>query len=179
LLVTVLCDWEIRALCRSGMVEGYSDELINPASLDVRLGNHLMIEVPGSEDLVEIDISKCTKDRPYYFLPGEFCLAETMEIFHIPDSLSAQFVLKSSRAREGLTHALAGWADPGWGTGEGCPGSRLTLELINARKHWHQALYPGMKVGQMVFLKMSSVPLVSYSKCGRYNGDLKVKDSRG
>lgn len=161
------------------MVEGFSEDLVNPASLDVRLGDHLMIEVPGSEELVEIDISKCTAQSPYMLLPGEFCLGETMEIFHLPDSLSAQFVLKSSRAREGLTHALAGWADPGWGTGEGCPGSRLTLELINARKHWQLPLYPGLKIGQMVFFKMSSIPVVSYSKSGRYNGDLKVKNSRG
>jgi len=153
------------------MVEGYSDELINPASLDVRLGNHLMIEVPGSEDLVEIDISKCTKDKPYYFLPGEFCLAETMEIFHIPDSLSAQFVLKSSRAREGLTHALAGWADPGWHS------SKLTLELNNIRRHWSLPLYPNMKIGQMIFFRMSNTPLQDYSITGRYNNHASVMGS--
>ena len=171
--MSVLCDWEIKALCEAGMIEGYSDGLINPASLDVRLGSHLMIEVADTKDFVNVDISHRTEKSPYRLMPGEFCLAETEEIFNIPDSISAQFVLKSSRAREGYENLLAGWVDPGFS------GSRLTLELVNARRHWDLPLYPGMKIGQIVFFKMSSIPLNSYSKVGRYNGDLKVSASKG
>ena len=171
--MSVLCDWEIKALCEAGMIEGYSDDLINPASLDVRLGSHLMIEVADTKDFVNVDISHRTEKNPYRLMPGEFCLAETEEIFNIPDSISAQFVLKSSRAREGYENLLAGWVDPGFS------GSRLTLELVNARRHWDLPLFPGMKIGQIVFFKMSSIPLNSYSKVGRYNGDLKVSASKG
>ena len=106
-------------------------------------------------------------------MPGEFCLAETQEIFHMPESVSGQFVLKSSRAREGYENLLAGWIDPGFGD------ARLTLELVNARRHWDLPLYPGMKIGQIVFFKMSSIPVNSYSRVGRYNGDLKVTASKG
>ena len=155
------------------MIEGYSDDLINPASLDVRLGSHLMIEVADTKDFVNVDISHRTEKNPYRLMPGEFCLAETEEIFNIPDSISAQFVLKSSRAREGYENLLAGWVDPGFS------GSRLTLELVNARRHWDLPLYSGMKIGQILFFKMSSIPLNSYSKVGRYNGDLKVSASKG
>ena len=105
-------------------------------------------------------------------MPGEFCLAETEEIFNIPDSISAQFALKSSRGREGYENLLAGWVDPGFS-------GRLTLELVNVRRHWDLPLYPGMKIGQIVFFKMSSIPVNSYSKVGRYNGDLKVTASKG
>ena len=154
------------------MIEGYSDDLINPASLDVRLGSHLMIEVADTKDFVNVDISHRTEKNPYRLMPGEFCLAETEEIFNIPDSISAQFALKSSRAREGYENLLAGWVDPGYS-------GRLTLELVNARRHWDLPLYPGMKIGQIVFFKMSSIPLNSYSKVGRYNGDLKVTASKG
>ena len=155
------------------MVWPFDLDLLNPASLDVRLGFNLMIEVEDTPELQRIDISDRTEENPYLLQPGEFCLAETEEIFHIPDSISAQFVLKSSRAREGYENLLAGWVDPGFS------GSRLTLELVNARRHWDLPLYPGMKIGQIVFFKMSSIPLNSYSKVGRYNGDLKVSASKG
>ena len=174
--MTVLCDWEIKNLCEAGMIEGYAEDLINPASLDVRLGGRLMIEVADTKEFVNVDISHRTSKNPYRLMPGEFCLAETEEIFHIPDTLSAQFVLKSSRAREGYENLLAGWIDPGFGLTKG---SRLTLELVNARRHWDLPLYPGMKIGQIVFFKMSSIPINSYSKVGRYNGDLKVQATRG
>ena len=129
--MAVLSDWEIRARCEAGsqMVWPFAPELLNPASLDVRLGPNLMIEVMDSEELIQIDISTRTKDDPYLLLPGEFCLAETVEQFDLPNDISAQFVLKSSRAREGFNHLLAGWCDPGW------HGSKLTLELKNERRH--------------------------------------------
>ena len=171
--MTVLCDWEIKNLCEAGMIEGYAEDLINPASLDVRLGGRLMIEVADTKEFVNVDISHRTSKNPYRLMPGEFCLAETEEIFNIPDSISAQFVLKSSRAREGYENLLAGWIDPGFS------GSRLTLELVNARRHWDLPLYPGMKIGQIVFFGMSSIPINSYSKVGRYNGDLRVSASKG
>jgi dCTP deaminase len=61
-----------------------------------------MAESPTNKDLFRVDITKATKDDPYWLSPGSFCLAETRECFNLPDDISAQFVLKSSRAREGL-----------------------------------------------------------------------------
>ena len=171
--MAVLCDWEIKARCLgSQMVTPFEPELLNPASLDVRLGSNLMIEVMDSPSLYMIDISSRTADQPYLLLPGEFCLAETVEEFCLPDDISAQFVLKSSRAREGLNHLLAGWCDPGW------HGSKLTLEFKNGRKHHPIGLYPGMKVGQMVFHLMSNVPSLSYREVGHYNNDKTVMASK-
>ena len=170
--MAVLSDWEIRLKCDgSQMVWPFAPELLNPASLDVRLGDHLMIESIESPDLQRLDISNRTQDDPYLLLPGEFCLAETLERFDLPEDVSAQFVLKSSRAREGLNHLLAGWCDPGW------HGSKLTLELKNERKHHPLPLYPGLKIGQMVFHEMSSVPAQSYALVGHYNDHLTVMPS--
>ena len=170
--MAVLCDWEIRLKCDgSQMVWPFAPELLNPASLDVRLGDHLMIESIESPDLQRLDISNRTQDDPYLLLPGEFCLAETLERFDLPEDVSAQFVLKSSRAREGLNHLLAGWCDPGW------HGSKLTLELKNERKHHPLPLYPGLKIGQMVFHEMSSVPAQSYALVGHSNDHLTVMPS--
>lgn len=153
------------------MVWPFAPELLNPASLDVRLGNNLMIEVMDSRELIRIDISARTADEPYLLLPGEFCLAETIEQFDLPEDISAQFVLKSSRAREGLNHLLAGWCDPGW------HGSRLTLELKNERRHHPIELYPNLKIGQMVFHVMSQVPYRSYAETGHYNNHETVMPS--
>jgi dCTP deaminase len=162
--MTVLADWEIRSFCEaSQMVWPFSQNLLNPASLDVRLGPNLMIEVRDQPELMRIDISDRTEDDPYLLLPGEICLAETFEQFNLPDSISAQFVLKSSRARDFYGHMLAGWADPGW------HGSKLTLELKNERRHHPLPLYPNLKIGQMVFFRMSAVPLKSYALTGHYN----------
>ena len=147
--MSVLCDWQIRALCAGGMVEPFDEELLNPASLDVVLGDHLMIEDPTNVDLRKIDIHGCTPDAPYWLRPGEFVLAETRETFNIPNKVSGQFALKSSRARAGYSHMLAGWIDPGW------HGSKLTLELQNARKMHSLPLYPGLKIGQIIFYWMS------------------------
>ena len=113
--MAVLCDWEIKARCqKSQMVVPFDPELLNPASLDVRLGNFLMVENICDPELLRIDISQRTEDDPFMLQPGEFCLAETLELFNLPNDISCQFVLKSSRARAGVNHLLAGWCDPGW-----------------------------------------------------------------
>lgn len=170
----ILADWEIRALCEGqGMVEGFDPALVNPASLDVRLGDWLRVEQRFSRKMGIVYIGDATQERPYWLRPGHFVLAETREVFHLPEHIAAQFVLKSSRAREGLEHLLAGYCDPGW------HGSRLTMELHNSRRLHSVALWPGMKIGQMVFHRMSSRPLRSYAETGRYNNDATVQESRG
>jgi dCTP deaminase len=169
-----LPDYELHHLCQHhAMVVPFDPNLINPASLDVLLGDRLMIEVPETPELQIHGIHGHTAEDPYLLQPGEFCLAETREIFNLPDSVAAQFVLKSSRAREGLEHLLAGWCDPGW------HGSRLTLELSNARRMHPVAIWPGMKIGQMVFHRMEAIPHRSYAVTGRYNGDEGVTASKG
>lgn len=170
--MTVLCDWEIRERCeQSQMLVPFDPDLLNPASIDVILGNFLMVETIYQKDLLRIEISKATEDDPFKLLPGNFCLAETSEVFNIPDDISAQFVLKSSRARQGYNHMLAGWIDPGF------HGSRLTLELKNETKYTDLPLYPGLKIGQIVFHKMNNVPQASYAITGNYNNHLTVMPS--
>jgi dCTP deaminase len=169
----ILCDWQIQARCDGGMVTPFDPELVNPASLDVRLGDRLMIEVEHTAELQILGISHHTQADPYYLAPGEFCLAETIETFNLPDQIAAQFMLKSSRARSGLEHLMAGYCDPGW------HGSKLTLELHNSRRFHSIPIWPGMKIGQMVFHQMSETPFKSYAVTGRYNNDQRVTGSRG
>ena len=126
--MSILVDHEIRELCEAGMVSPFEPKLINPASLDVRLGNKILIERPEQKELVEVTLACHTKANPYWLAPSEFVLTETLETFNLPDFIAAQFALKSSRAREGLEHLMAGYCDPGW------HGSVLTMQLHNSRR---------------------------------------------
>jgi dCTP deaminase len=55
----------------------------------------------------------------------------------------------------------------------------LTLELKNVRQLHPVRLWPGMKIGQIVFTRMESAPRRSYAVTGRYNGDATVQGSKG
>ena len=168
-----LADWEILSRCEGGMITPFDPALLNPASLDVRLGPTLLIESAQSPELVPYPLHRHSQAEPYELRPGQFCLADTVEVFNIPDDIAGEFRLKSSRAREGLDQALAVWLDPGW------HGSVLTMELRNNRQLWPVGLWPGMKIGQIVFHLMAERPLASYAQTGRYNMDSTVQASRG
>ena len=120
-----------------------------------------------------MDISRYTEANPYELVPGQFVLAETIEVFDLPKGIAAQFMLKSSRARQGLEHLMAGYCDPGW------HGSRLTMELHNSRQLHRIPLWPGMRIGQMVFYRMSKNPMRGYDQTGRYNNQPHVQESLG
>ena len=168
----ILPDYEIVCLSRRGMVNPYDPTLVNPASLDVRLGENLLIEDKQTSELQPFSITGHTKEAPFMLQPREFVLAETLEQFKIPTAVAGQLALKSSRAREGIEHLMAGYIDPGY---EG----RLTLELVNARVLHPVPLWPGMRIGQIVFHKMSLLPNKDYSQTGRYQGDQQVQASKG
>ncbi len=168
----ILHDVELERLCREeALIVGWEPELINPASIDVRLGDRVMVENPNHAQLEITGIDQRSKADPFWLQPGGFVLAETIEIFNMPEDVAGQFVLKSSRAREGLSHALAGYLDPGW-----C-GSRLTLELHNIRKHHAIPLWPGLRIGQIVCHRMEGRPRQSYSEIGHYNNQPQVMPS--
>jgi dCTP deaminase len=170
--MAILCDHEIFNLAKRGLVTPFHQELVNPASLDVRLGENLLVEMPQSPALLPYSIAGHSQEKPFMLQPHEFVLAETMEEFKLPDCVAGQLALKSSRAREGIEHLLAGYIDPGY---EG----RLTLELQNARAMHPVALWPGMRIAQIVFHKMSMLPGKNYALTGRYQNDTAVQASKG
>ena len=170
--MAVLCDHEIHNLARRNLVFPFQSELVNPASLDVRLGENLLVEMPQVPALLPYSIAGATQEKPFLLYPHQFILAETLEEFNFPDCVAGQLALKSSRAREGIEHLLAGYIDPGFA-------GRLTLELQNARSMHAVPLWPGMRIAQIVFHRMSMLPGKSYSVTGRYHGDTAVQASKG
>ena len=80
-----LPDYEIHHLCsKHAMVVPFDPDLVNPASIDVLLGDRLMVEVKYRHELEILGIAHYTQADPYWLAPGEFCLAETREIFNQP-----------------------------------------------------------------------------------------------
>ena len=168
--MATLPDHEIRLLCRNrGLVEPFDPDYINPASIDVTLGATIKVEnQSGGFD----DIPLRGEEEPFLMRPGQFILAHTAELVRVPNEIECVFQLKSSRGREGYEHSLAGYIDPGF-TG------RVTLELSNVRQYADLPLWAGMRIGQLRFSYLNSMPMRSYAVTGRYNNADTVEESKG
>jgi len=169
---------ELCELVEQGVIGPVDPAAINAASIDVRLGEDIVVEQYCAHRVRPVDIHKREifpsykqKISNHYDLqPGEFILAHTMETFNLPNNICAEFKLKSSGARTGLENALATWCDCGWN------GSTLTLELKNLLRYSALRLTPGMYIGQMIFYRVTEVPQErSYATIGRYNNDTSVQ----
>lgn len=171
--MSLLSYTELIALVRTGVVENCPEELVNGASIDITLSSKILYEESGR---AFVDYSKREAlhmlefDAGGYVLaPGEFILAASQQIFHLPADLACEYKLKSSMARIGLNHLNAGWADPTW------HGSALTLELVNVTRYHSIRLRPGDRIGQVVFYRCAPVPAeAAYRRHGRYNNDVQV-----
>ncbi len=153
------------------IVEPLEKEQIQPASIDIRLGNTFSIVEDTSTGIInlenEIKYKTITTDS-YILLPNQFVLATTMEYFDLPNDLTAFVEGRSSLGRMGLFIQNAGWVDPGF-KGE------ITLELYNANRCAIE-LKAGRRVGQLVFAKMDDVALNPYN--GKYQGQKGATGSR-
>ena len=156
---------------KSLKIEPLESEQIQPASVDIRLGNTFSIvdDTPSGIITLEKEISyKTITADTYLIMPGQFVLATTMEYFELPDDLTAFVEGRSSLGRMGLFIQNAGWVDPGF-KGE------ITLELYNANRCAIE-LKAGSRVGQLVFAKMDDVALNPYN--GKYQGQTGATGSR-
>jgi len=172
----LLSDRDLKTEISSGRVgvEPYTDAMIQPSSIDVRLDrwfrvfeNHRYpyidpsIEQPDLTRLIEPE-----GDEPFVLHPGEFVLGSTYEIVTLPDDIAGRLEGKSSLGRLGLlTHSTAGFIDPGFS-------GHITLELSNVA-NLPILLYPGMKIGQLCLFRLSSAaehPYGSEKYGSRYQG---------
>ena len=158
-----------------GVIRGVTAEHVNGSSIDLTVSDVFLREERNPltpED--EWPVVNLNQRDPLYteqvelvegvmlLEPGQFVLAVTQQEFNLPLDLSAEYKLKSSLARVGLNHALAGWCDPGWR-------GALTLELQNTTQHHVIALRKGDRIGQMVFMQHKLVPASrSYRARGAY-----------
>ncbi|HBL85467.1 MAG: dCTP deaminase [Clostridiales bacterium GWF2_38_85] len=146
-------------------------EQIQPASVDVRLGDTFCIVEDSASSIITLEnkISyKTIKTDTYILLPGQFVLATTMEFIDLPDNLTAFVEGRSSLGRMGLFIQNAGWVDPGF-KGE------ITLELYNANRCAIE-LKSGRRVGQLVFAEMDDFAAKPYN--GKYQRQKGATGSR-
>lgn len=149
---------------------------VNSSTIDIRIGDEILIEDCSlPEGPVDIDAKESINfvkvkipEEGMVIYPGQCFLAHSVEYFNLPDNISAEFVLRSSMARNYLNHMLAGWCDAGW------HGSQLTLEFKNETQFHPLLIKPNMRVGQMKFFAHETAGDRSYAKIGNYNGQQGV-----
>jgi len=180
----LLSDRDIRAELEGGRVvlDPYDPGLLQTTSFDVRLDrffrlfdNHRYAVIDPAENQPELTRLVETREGDAFILhPGEFVLGATFESVTLPDDVAARLEGKSSLGRLGLlTHSTAGFIDPGF-TGH------ITLELSNVAT-LPIKLWPGMKIGQLCFFRLSSAAMRPYGSgeyASRYQGQRGPTASR-
>lgn len=184
LTLVLLSDRDIRAQIESKRVgvEPFAESMIQPSSVDVRLDkffrvfeNHKYEVIDPALEQPELTREIIAEDGEAFILhPGEFVLASTYEVITLPDDIAGRLEGKSSLGRLGLlTHSTAGFIDPGFS-------GHITLELSNVA-NLPVKLYPGMKIGQLCLIKLSSAaehPYGSAQYLNRYQGQRGPTPSR-
>lgn len=156
--------------------------MVQPASVDVRLDrffrlfdNHKYPYIDPSQPQKDLTrLVEVAPDEPFILHPGEFVLGSTYEQVTLPADVAARLEGKSSLGRLGLlTHSTAGFIDPGFS-------GHVTLELSNMAT-LPVMLWPGSKVGQLCFFRLTSEaehPYGSGAYGNRYQGQRGPTASR-
>jgi len=175
----ILSDRTIREELAAGriVIEPLDPEDIQPSSVDLRVDrffrvfrNHTNRVIDVKEDQEKLtELVEIGEEDAFILHPGEFVLGSTAERVTLPDDLVARLEGKSSLGRLGLLiHSTAGFVDAGWD-------GHLTLELSNVAT-LPITLYPGMKIGQISFLRMTTPADQPY---GTGNVGSKYQGQRG
>jgi dCTP deaminase len=180
----LLSDRDLIDAIKAGDLEldPFDEALIQPSSIDVRLdkffrtfSNHKYPVIDPREEQADLtELVEVANDTSFILHPGEFVLGSTYEVVQLPDDLAARLEGKSSLGRLGLlTHSTAGFIDPGFN-------GHVTLELSNVAT-LPITLWPGMKIGQLCFFRLSSKsehPYGSEKYGSRYQGQRGPTASR-
>ena len=180
----ILSDRTIREELKAGriLIDPLHEGDIQPSSVDLHIDryfrvfrNHSMRVIDVKEDQEDLtELVEIGEEEAFILHPGEFVLGSTMERVSLPDDLVARLEGKSSLGRLGLLiHSTAGFVDAGWN-------GHLTLELSNVA-NLPITLYPGMKIGQISFLRMTTAADAPYGSKGmgsKYQGQRGPTPSR-
>ncbi len=183
----ILSDRTLREQLAAGriVIDPLDESLIQPSSVDVRISNlfrvfrnHTRGVIDVKDDLTEltelVEIDAADTGASFMLHPGEFVLGSTLERIGVPDDLVGRVEGKSSLGRLGLLiHSTAGFIDAGFD-------GHITLELANVAS-LPITLYPGMKIGQVSFMQMTTPADQPYGKGAtgsKYQGQLGPTPSR-
>jgi dCTP deaminase len=185
-VAVILSDRTIREQLAAGriVIDPLDELLIQPSSIDVRISNlfrvfrnHTRGVIDVKQDMVDLtELVEIADDSSEAFMlhPGEFVLGSTLERISVPDDLVGRVEGKSSLGRLGLLiHSTAGFIDAGFD-------GHITLELANVAS-LPITLYPGMKIGQVSFMQMTTPadrPYGSGASGSKYQGQRGPTPSR-
>ena len=169
--MTLLVDKALLEAITTGTIgiDPFDPSLIQPNSLDMRLGNTDCRYVATGYNCVinpadEAPRSVSRQVDKVVIKPGEFVLVETMEYVKLPSNIYGVIMGKSSTGRLGIDVENAGLVDSGF---EGT----LTLELYNKTKSHVYSLPPGFPIAQLVLYSCDEVEMPYSSRTSaRYLG---------
>jgi dCTP deaminase len=179
----ILSDRDIKNYIKSGKLfiePELNEEQFQPAWIDLTLGKEFrafkstqsaLIDPKKPEDITEA--ITVDEDKPFIIHPREFILGTVNEYVKFPNDLAGAVDGRSSLGRLGVVvHVTSTFIDPGW---EG----KLVLEITNIGK-MPVALYPGMRICKLVFMKLSSPSEKPYymKKDAKYFKQNKVDQSK-
>lgn len=166
----ILSDRSIREALAAGriVIDPLDESMIQPSSIDVRVSNLFRVFRNHSAGIIDVkqdmtgltELIEIPEDGVFMLHPGEFVLGSTLERVAVPNDLVARIEGKSSLGRLGLLiHSTAGFIDAGFD-------GHVTLELANVAS-LPITLYPGMKIGQVSFMQMTTPADKPYGKGAR------------
>ncbi len=156
----IFTDKQIKFWAESGGVTPYDPACVNPASLDLRLGDFYRKPVSDNGHYIWSTEIAISRKNGFALYPGDFVLCHSLECTHIPTNAVAKLFLKSSAGRRGLEHLHAGYGDPGFI-------GQWTFELKN---HWPEKiiLKPGDRLLQITLEECIDHATKSYGETGHY-----------
>jgi dCTP deaminase len=180
----ILSDRTIREQLAAGriVIDPLDESCIQPSSVDVKVSNLFRVFRNHTAGIIDVkqDLEDLTElvaiddDGVFMLHPGEFVLGSTLERLAVPADMVARIEGKSSLGRLGLLiHSTAGFIDAGFD-------GHITLELANVAS-LPITIYPGMKIGQISFLQMTTAadaPYGSGAKGSKYHGQRGPTPSR-
>lgn len=151
-------------------IEPMIQSQLQPASIDLRIGNHFLTIDEYSTPLISLDKPAAYKEiyKDCIIIPPQaFVIGTTIEVIKLPNNMSAFVEGRSSIGRLGLFIQNAGWVDPGF---EG----HIKLELYNANRVPIE-LKAGRRICQLVLatLDQDTTPYL-----GKYYGQNKATESQ-
>ena len=161
----ILSDRTIREALASGRItiDPLGDDCVQPSSVDLHVDRYFRLFRNHSQPVIDVkedqenlsELVEIREEEALILHPGEFVLGSTLERVALPADLVGRLEGKSSLGRLGLLiHSTAGFVDAGWD-------GHLTLELSNVA-NLPITVYPGMKIGQISFLEMTTAADIPY-----------------
>jgi len=172
----MLSDADILEAIRKGkiIIDPFREENVGPASVDLTLSSRFALFEKGqlidSRRLDETAKMQAinAKGGEIELKPGQFILAKTVEKIAVSRDIAATLEGRSSIARLGIFVHAAGLVNPGSGLTKPVP---MVLEVFSQNSS-PVKLYPGMKIVQIIFYKLSSPAKQGYDerKTSRFVG---------